>query len=141
MARILYIASSINLLPCAGNSNSWDRAAQLGFLQSSALIRSGGTGTQMAPRTAAALLLQGYEWDGTGMAKLQKNLRRTMRLVASDGCEICQSTGVRAANEYERVSRKLVVTFDICPCVRVRPVNLMLPKVTPDVVVVAPSAE
>lgn len=64
-------------------------------------------------------------------------LKRTLRLVANDNCKFCEGTGVKATNEYERVSRKLVVTFEICECVRVKPIGLFLPPTTPDVTIKA----
>jgi hypothetical protein len=63
---------------------------------------------------------------------MAKYLKRTMRLVASNGCDICEGTGIQ---RYSAGLRKLEVTFDICPCVRVKPIGLYLPKKTPDVIV------
>ena len=69
------------------------------------------------------------------MAISEKNLRKTMRLVANDNCSDCQGTGIKATNEYVAISRKLQVEFAICACVRVKPIGLMLPRKTDDVTV------
>jgi len=63
----------------------------------------------------------------------KKSLKKTMRLVAKDDCEHCQGTGIKAVNEYVGISRLLRVEFAICSCVRVKPIGLFLPSVTPDV--------
>lgn len=68
------------------------------------------------------------------MAK-SKNLKKTLRLVANDNCQHCEGTGIRATNTYHAALRKLEVEFEICPCVRVKPLGLMLPRLTPDVTV------
>lgn len=62
-------------------------------------------------------------------------LKRTLRLVADNGCKVCEGTGIRAENHYSVGCRKLEVAFDICPCVKVKPIGLYLPKKTPDVIV------
>lgn len=67
-----------------------------------------------------------------------KNLRKTLRLVANANCPTCDGTGIRATNQYLPSARKLEVTFEICGCVRVKPIGLYLPSKTPDVTI-APS--
>ena len=62
-------------------------------------------------------------------------LKKTLRLVANDNCQKCEGTGIMATNSYVAVSHKLEVTFEICHCVRIKPIGLMLPATTPNVIV------
>lgn len=61
-----------------------------------------------------------------------KRLRKTLRLTADNDCTTCEGTGIKATNTYFPGSRKLEVVFEICGCVRVKPLGLYLPPVTPD---------
>ena len=49
-----------------------------------------------------------------------KNVKRNaLKVVCDDICIHCGGSGLRVKNEYNAFSRKLEVTVDVCPCVKV----------------------
>ena len=46
-------------------------------------------------------------------------IRRKLTVTADPKCNSCGGYGLRVTNEYSVLGRKLEVTIDVCPCVRV----------------------
>lgn len=53
------------------------------------------------------------------MATTRRKLRKTLTVRAKDDCTMCEGTGLKVSNVYYSASRKLEVTIEVCPCVRV----------------------
>jgi hypothetical protein len=49
----------------------------------------------------------------------KRKLRRQLVVKASDGCSQCGGSGLRVENQYYAGTRRLEVTIDVCPCVKV----------------------
>lgn len=52
----------------------------------------------------------------------KRKIRRQLCVQANDNCPNCGGSGLRVNNVYNAAYRRLEVTVDVCPCVRVVPI-------------------
>jgi hypothetical protein len=50
-------------------------------------------------------------------------LKRSLQVIAEPECVNCGGFGLRVKNNYEAACRRLEVMIDVCPCVRIAPVE------------------